>query len=91
MKKPIVCQIKKKKYYLYKITWIDITGEEDHANPDQFENMDYSTLISYGFVFSKNKRELKTFSTYDVDDEVFSGRNVFPIGCVKKIEKVLIR
>jgi hypothetical protein len=32
MKKPIVCQIKKKKYYLYKITWIDITGEEDHAN-----------------------------------------------------------
>jgi hypothetical protein len=41
MKKPIVCQIKKKKYYLYKITWIDITGEEDHAHPDQFENMDY--------------------------------------------------
>ena len=28
MKKPIVCQIKKKKYYMYKITWIDITGEE---------------------------------------------------------------
>ena len=80
MKKPITC----------KITWIDITGEEDHAGVDQFDKMDYSTLITYGFVYSKNKRELKTFSTYDVDDEVFSGRNVFPIGCVKKIEKVLV-
>ena len=90
MKKPIVCQIKKKKYYLYKITWIDITGEEDHANNEQFDKMDYSTLITYSFIYSKNKRELKTFSTYDVDDEVFSGRNVFPMGCIKKLEKVLV-
>ena len=90
MKKPIVCQIKKKKYYLYKITWIDITGEEDHANIEQFDRMDYSTLVTYSFIYSKNKRELKTFSTYDVDDEVFSGRNVFPMGCVKKLEKVLV-
>ena len=90
MKKPIVCQIKKKKYYLYKITWIDITGEEDHANIEQFDRMDYSTLVTYSFIYSKNKKELKTFSTYDVDDEVFSGRNVFPMGCIKKLEKVLV-
>ena len=90
MKKPISCQIKKKKFYLYKITWIDITGEEDHANPEQFDNMNYSTLITYGFLYSKNSKMLKTFSTYDVDDEVFSGRNVFPIGCIKKLEKVFV-
>ena len=85
MKKPIICQIKKKKYYLYKITWIDITGEEDHANNEQFDKMDYSTLITYSFIYSKNKRELKSFSTYDTEDEVFSGRNVFPMGCIKKL------
>jgi|TARA_B100000073_G_scaffold9138_1_gene7690 hypothetical protein len=90
MKKPISCQIKKKKFYLYKITWIDITGEEDHANPEQFDNMNYSTLITYGFLYSRNSKMLKTFSTYDVDDEVFSGRNVFPIGCIKKLEKVFV-
>ena len=90
MKKPIVCQIKKKKYYLYKVTWIDITGEEDHANSEQFDNMNYSTLITYGFLYSRNNKMLKTFSTYDVDDEVFSGRNVFPIGCIKKLEKVFV-
>ena len=91
MAKPIVCQIKKKKYYLYKITWIDITGEEDHAHPDQFEAMTMAELVTYGFIFSKDKYTVKTFSTYDTEDEVFSGRNVFPIGCVKKMEKVLIK
>jgi|TARA_R100001086_G_C11636506_1_gene203255 hypothetical protein len=90
MKKPIICKIKKKKYYLCKVIWIDITGEEDHANPDQFDKMNYSTLVTYGFVYSKDKKELKTFSTYDTEDEIFSGRNVFPIGCVKRIEKVLV-
>ena len=90
MKKPIVCQIKKKRYYLYKITWIDITGEEDHADVESFDKMRYATLITYGFIYSKNNKVLKTFSTYDTEDEVFSGRNVFPMGCVKKIEKVSV-
>ena len=90
MKKPIVCKIKKKKYYLSKVTWIDITGEEDHADVEGFDKMKYSTLITYGFVFYKDSKVLKTFSTYDVDDEIFSGRNVFPMGCVKKIEKVFV-
>ena len=52
--------------------------------------MTYATLVTYGFVFYKDSKVLKTFSTYDVEDEVFSGRNVFPMGCVKKIEKVLV-
>jgi hypothetical protein len=90
MGKPIVCQIKKKKYYLYKITWIDITGEEDHAHPDQFEAMTMAELVTYGFIFSKDKYTVKTFSTYDTEDEYFSGRNIFPKGCIKKMEKVLI-
>jgi len=90
MKKPITCQIKKKKFYMYKITWIDITGEEDHADIEQFDKMNYSTLITYGFLYSKNNKMIKTFSTYDTEDEIFSGRNVFPIGCIKKIEKLFV-
>ena len=89
MKKPITCQIKKKKYYMYKITWIDITGEEDHAHIDQFNTMTMAKLITYGFVFYNDSKVLKTFSTYDTEDEVFSGRNIFPKGCVLKMEKVL--
>jgi uncharacterized protein (UPF0218 family) len=90
MRKPITCQIKKKKFYMYKITWIDITGEEDHADIEQFNKMNYSTLITYGFLYSKDKKMIKTFSTYDTEDEIFSGRNVFPIGCIKKMEKLFV-
>ena len=90
MKRPITCQIKKKKYYLHKITWIDITGEEDHADVESFDKMRYAVLITYGFIYHKDKKVLKSFSTYDTEDEVFSGRNVFPMGCVRKIEKILI-
>ena len=75
---------------MYKITWIDITGEEDHADIEQFDKMNYSTLITYGFLYSKNNKMIKTFSTYDTEDEIFSGRNVFPIGCIKKIEKLFV-
>jgi hypothetical protein len=42
--------IKNKKYFFYKITWVDIVGDSGHA-----------------------------------DD-----RNVFPKGCIKKMEKVLL-
>ena len=90
MSKPIICKIKKKKYYLCKITWIDITGDEGHAGIDQFDKMNYCTLITYGFVYYKDSKVLKTFSTYDSEEEIFSGRNVFPKGCVKKIEKILV-
>ena len=75
---------------MYKITWIDITGEEDHADIEQFDKMNYSTLITYGFLYSKDKKMIKTFSTYDTEDEIFSGRNVFPIGCIKKMEKLFV-
>ena len=88
MAKPIVCKIKKKKYYLCKITWIDITGDEGHAGIDQFDKMNYCTLITYGFVYYNDSKVLKTFASYDAHFESFSDRNVFPKGCIKKIEKI---
>ena len=54
MSKPIVCKIKKKKYYLCKITWIDITGDEGHAGIDQFDKMNYCTLITYKLLTYSN-------------------------------------
>ena len=48
--------IKKKRYYFYKITWADITGDSGHAT-----------------------------------EHDFSDRNVFPIGCIVKMEKVTLK
>ena len=33
---------------------------------------------------------VETFASYEENDELFSDRNVFPKGCIKKMEKILI-
>jgi len=47
-------------------------------------------MITFAYIFSKDKNMLKTFSSYDNSSESFSDRNVFPIGCIKKLEKINI-
>jgi hypothetical protein len=38
----------------------------------------------------KTKKFLKTFASYDSTEESFSDRNIFPIGCIIKLEKINI-
>ena len=45
--------IKNKKYYFYKITWKDITGDAGHATSDEFEKFLPSTMITQAYVFKK--------------------------------------
>ena len=65
--------INKKRYYFYKITWVDILGDAGHADAIQFNKFQPAIMISYGYIFSK-----------------FSDRNVYPIGCIKSLEKINI-
>ena len=79
--------INKKKYYFYKIHWIDITGDAGHATAEEFNKFECSQMITYAYLYKKTKKFIWTFSSYDIKDEVFSDRNVMPIGCVLKLEK----
>jgi len=47
-------------------------------------------MISYAYVFEKDKKYLKTFASYDSKEESFSDRNVYPIGCIIRLEKINI-
>jgi hypothetical protein len=76
--------INRKKYYFYKITWVDITGDAGHATAEEFDKFDASTMTTMGYVYSKDRKFLKTFASYDNKDEVFSDRNIYPIGCIIK-------
>ncbi len=40
------------------------------------------------YVFYNDSKVLKTFASYDSHFESFSDRNVFPKGCIKKLEKI---
>jgi hypothetical protein len=45
-------------------------------------------MITHAYVFYNDSKVLKTFASYDSNSECFSDRNVFPKGCIKKMEKV---
>jgi hypothetical protein len=80
--------IDKKRYYFHRITWLDILGDSGHADTEEFLKMKPAQMISYGYVFEKTKDTIKTFASYDSKDGCFSDRNVFPTGCVIKLERI---
>ena len=47
-------------------------------------------MVTQAYSFSKDKKFIRTFASYEEGDELFSDRNVFPRGCVVKMEKVLL-
>ena len=80
--------INKKKYYFYTIRWSDITGDAGHKTKEEMEKLPIAKMITQAYVYKKDKKHLWTFSSYDQDDEVFSDRNVFPLGVILKMEKI---
>ena len=82
--------IKKKRYYFYKITWVDITGDSGHATEQDFLGFMPSVMVTHAYLLNKDKKNVRTFASYEEGDELFSDRNVFPIGCITKMEKVTL-
>ena len=79
--------INKKKYYFYKISWLDITADGGHATAEEVDKFECSKMVTFAYVYKKTKKFVWTFSSYDIKDEVFSDRNVMPLVCVLKLEK----
>ena len=80
--------IKKKRYYFYKITWADITGDAGHADLHTAEGFMPSIMVTHAYLLNKDKKNVRTFASYEVNDELFSDRNVFPKGGIIKMEKI---
>ena len=47
-------------------------------------------MVTQAYLFSKDKKTIRTFASYELGDELFSDRNVFPKGCILKMEKIVI-
>ena len=82
--------IKKKRYYFYKITWVDPTRDSGHATAHDSFGLTPARMITNAYLFGQDKKNIWTFATFEENDELFSDRNVFPKGCVIKMEKVLL-
>tara|TARA_E500000318_G_scaffold104125_1_gene109806 strand:+ start:234 stop:524 length:291 start_codon:yes stop_codon:yes gene_type:complete len=79
-----------KKYYFYKIVWIDPCGDSGHADANEMKSLTPATMITQAYVFEKSNKHVWTFASYDSDAAVFSDRNVFPKCIISKMEKIKI-
>ncbi len=80
-------KINKKRFYFYKISWLDITADGGHATADEFDKFECSKMISFAYIYKRTKKFIWTFASYDEKDEAYSDRNIFPVGCILKLEK----
>lgn len=80
--------INKKRFYFYKISWLDITADGGHATADEFDKFECSHMITFAYLYKRNRKFIWTFASYDAKDEAYSDRNVFPVGCIIKMEKL---
>ena len=80
--------INKKKYYFYKISWVDITSDGGHATADEFDKFECSKLITFAYIYKRSKKFIWTFASYDEKDEAYSDRNVFPTGVITELKKI---
>ena len=44
--------------------------------------------LTHAYLLNKDKKNVRTFASYEVNDELFSDRNVFPKGCIIRMEKI---
>ena len=82
--------IKKKKYYFYSITWEDITADGGQASTEEFFKFKPSIMVTQAYLFSKDHKYVRTFASYEQNEDLFSDRNVFPRKCILKMEKVTL-
>ena len=80
--------INKKRYFFYKISWVDITADGGHATADEFDKFECSKMVTFAYVYKRTKKFIWTFASYDQKDEVYSDRNIFPTGVITEMERL---
>ena len=79
-------------YSKCRIEWIDILSDSGWADEKQFNRMKLAFPVNEGWLFSKDKDNIKIFASYDKDEDTkeitFGDRTMIPLACVKKMTKL---
>ena len=79
-------------YSKYRIEWTDILSDSGWADEKQFNRMKLAFPVNEGWLFSKDKDNIKIFASYDRDEDTkditFGDRTMIPLSCVKKMIKL---
>ena len=57
--------IKKKRYYFYKITWLDITGDAGHADLHTAYGFMPSVMIPHASLLNTAHKNIRPFASYE--------------------------
>jgi len=89
--KPLLGEVMKFNYDLYKISWEDICSDSGWATDLEFDRMDVSHCISIGFIYRQTKDYVWIFSSYEIDnlgEITYGDRTVIPANNIKSMEKI---
>ena len=79
-------------YSKCRIEWIDIVSDSGWASDKEFNRMKLATPVNEGWIYSKDKDNIKVFASYDKDEGTkeitFGDRTMIPTACIKKITKL---
>ena len=79
-------------YSKYRIEWIDILSDSGWATDREFNRMKLAFPVNEGWLFSKDKDNIKIFASSDKDEDTkeitFGDRTMIPLACVKKMIKL---
>ena len=71
---------------------MDILSDSGWADEKQFNRMKLAFPVNEGWLFSKDRYNIKIFASYDRDadtkDITFGDRTMIPLACVKKMVKI---
>ena len=78
-------------YSKYRIEWIDILSDSGWADEDKFDKMKLAEPVNEGWVYERTKDHVKLFASYDKDEDgyVFGDRTMIPVGCIRKMTKII--
>ena len=79
------------KYKKYKITWVDPTGDSGWHSAEEVDEFECEECVIEGYIFSKDKTYVKTFSSYSIDKKggiTFGDVNVLPTSTVIKMKVI---
>ena len=66
--------------------WWDIDGKFKPLH--KFNPLRIKYIKEKIMLLNKDRKNVRTFASYEVNDELFSDRNVFPKGCIVRMEKI---
>ena len=71
---------------------MDILSDSGWATDREFNRMKLAFPVNEGWLFSKDKDNIKIFASYDKDEDTkeitFGDRTMIPLACVKKMTKL---